>query len=186
MKPVKRFAPGFFRGDLEVYRVERLTFEDRNCSIARSLDVLGDWWNVLIVLECMWGSSKFDEFQRNQGISKGILSKRLKLLQEHGILSKRVVGGGTEYKLTEKGLSLHVIVVAILQWGDRWNPLPEGAPVVAVNRSSGAPVAPLQLFDIEGRPVGIRDLGVLPGPGANANTRRRLEELAQRQLARAS
>ena len=58
--------------------------------------------------------------------------------------------------------------------------------MVAVNRSSGAPVAPLQLFDIEGRPVGIRDLGLLPGPGANANTRRRLEELAQRQLARAS
>lgn len=184
MKPVKRFCAGFLAFDLEVYRVERLTFEDRNCSIARSLDVLGDWWNVLIVLECMWGSTKFDEFQRNQGISKGILSKRLKLLQEHDILSKRAVQGGTEYKLTEKGLALHVIVVAILQWGDRWNPLPGGAPVVPVNRSSGVPVAPVELLDAQGEPVGIRTLGLLPGPGANANTRRRLEELAQLQQAK--
>lgn len=159
--------------------MERLTFEDRNCSIARSLDVLGDWWNVLIVLECMWGSSKFDEFQRNQGISKGILSKRLKLLQEHDILSKRVVQGGTEYKLTEKGRSLHLVVVAILQWGDRWYPLPEGAPVVLVNRNSGAAVAPLGLFDSEGQAVDVHSLGLTPGPGANANTRRRLEALAQ-------
>ncbi|MBB1520052.1 helix-turn-helix transcriptional regulator [Pseudomonas sp. SR9] len=163
--------------------MERLTFEDRNCSVARSLDVLGDWWNVLIVLECLWGSSKFDEFQRNLGVSKGILSKRLKLLQDHDILIKRMVDGGTEYQLTEKGLSLHVIVVAILQWGDRWNPLPGGAPVIPVNRNSGAPVKPVQLFDTQGEAVDIRNLGLRAGPGANAITSRRLEELVQRRKA---
>lgn len=160
--------------------MERLTFEDRNCSIARSLDVLGDWWNLLIVRECMWGSSKFDEFQRNLGISKGILSKRLKLLQDHDILSKRAVQGGTEYKLTEKGLSLHAIMLAIMQWGDQWNPLPAGAPVVAVDRQTGEPIGPLRLVDADGRPVDLRNLSLRPGPGANATTKARLQELADR------
>ena len=72
--------------------MERVCFEDRNCSIARALDVLGDWWNVLIIREALWGTCKFDEFQRHLGMSKSILSKRLKLLLEHEILLKTANG----------------------------------------------------------------------------------------------
>lgn len=160
--------------------MERVTFEDRNCSVARSVDVLGDWWNLLIIRELLWGATKFDEFQRNLEISKGILSKRLKLLQEHDIIVKSPAGAGTEYALTEKGRALHVIIIAMLQWGDKWNPLPEGAPLVPVNRETGTPLAPVQLTDINGEPVGLASLSLRPGPGADDSTRERLDR--QRKL----
>lgn len=159
--------------------MERVTFEDRNCSIARSVDVLGDWWNLMIVRELFWGTNKFDEFQRNLEISKGILSKRLKSLQEYGIIAKHAVGTGTEYVLTDKGRALHVIIIAMLQWGDEWNPLPEGSPVLLVNRRTGASLAPVQLRDVDDQPVALNDLGLLPGPGADAMTCARLSQLRQ-------
>jgi len=159
--------------------VERVTFEDRNCSVARSVDVLGDWWNLLIVRELLWGTTKFDEFQRNLEISKSILSKRLKLLQDCGIVVKNVVGGGTEYTLTEKGRALHVIIIAMLQWGDRWNPLAQGAPLLPINRKTGATLAPVQLSDINGNLIALEDLGLLPGPGADESTYERLDRLRQ-------
>ena len=160
--------------------MERVTFEERNCSVARSLDILGDWWNVLIVLESMWGTSRFDDYQKHLKISKGILSKRLKLLQEHEVLHKVSINGGSEYRLTEKGLDLYVVVQAILQWGDKWNPPAEGCPVVPFNRDNDAELAPLELRDIQGLPVTLKNLGLRPGPGANANTRLRLESLSFR------
>ena len=159
--------------------MERVSFEDRNCSIARALDVLGDWWNLMIVRELFWGTNKFDEFQRNLEISKGILSKRLKLLQDYGIVVKHTVGSGTEYALTEKGRALHVIIIAMLQWGDTWNPLAEGAPLIPVNRKTGAPLAPIQLTDINGEPLALKDLGLVVGPGADETTRERMARLRQ-------
>lgn len=159
--------------------MERVTFEDRNCSVARSVDVLGDWWNLLIIRELLWGTMKFDEFQRNLEISKGILSKRLKLLQEYDVVVKTPVGSGTDYALTEKGKALHVIIIAMMQWGDRWNPLPEGAPLIPVNRRTGTPLAPVQLTDIDGQPLTLRDMGLRPGPGADKLT---LERLARQRM----
>jgi DNA-binding HxlR family transcriptional regulator len=159
--------------------VERVTFEDRNCSVARSVDVLGDWWNLLIIRELLLGTSKFDEFQRNLEISKGILSKRLKLLQDYGIVVKNAVGSGTEYALTEKGRALHVIIIAMMQWGDKWNPLAEGAPLLPVNRKTKAPLAPIQLTDINGTSLALEDLGLFAGPGADEVTRERLGRLRQ-------
>lgn len=159
--------------------MERVTFEDRNCSVARSVDVLGDWWNLLLVRELLWGTTKFDDFQRNLAISKSILSKRLKLLQDCGIVVKNAVGRGTDYTLTEKGRDLHVIIIAMLQWGDRWNPLVEGAPLLPINRKTGATLAPVQLTDINGSPIALEDLGLLPGPGADESTYERLGRVRQ-------
>ncbi|MFI8479165.1 winged helix-turn-helix transcriptional regulator [Pseudomonas sp. NPDC078700] len=150
---------------------------DRNCNIARSADVLGDWWNLLIVRELLWGTTKFDEFQRNLEISKGILSKRLKMLQDHEILVKTSVGTGTEYSLTKKGRALHVIIIAMMQWGDKWNPLPNGPPVELINAQSGAAIAPVNLTDINGEPVSLRDLRLRPGPGSDTEIRDRLDRL---------
>jgi len=157
--------------------VERVTFEDRNCSVARSVDVLGDWWNLLIIRELLWGATKFDEFQRNLEISKGILSKRLKLLQEYEIVAKHSVGAGTEYALTEKGRALHVIIIAMMQWGDKWNPLPDGAPLIPLNRKTGATLAPVQLMDVNGEPLALENLSLRPGPGADDSTLERLARL---------
>lgn len=157
--------------------MERVKFEDRNCSIARSTDVLGDWWNLLIIRELLWGTTKFDEFQRNLEISKGILSKRLKLLQEHEIIVKTSVGAGTEYALTEKGRALHVIIIAIMQWGDKWNPLPEGPPLILTSRKTKAEIAPIRLADSTGEPVDLEYMSLRPGPGADDTTLERLGRL---------
>ncbi|UUY08396.1 helix-turn-helix transcriptional regulator [Pseudomonas sp. J452] len=166
--------------------MERLSFMDRNCSIARSADVLGDWWNILIVRESLWGTTKFDEYQRNLDISKGILSKRLKLLQDHEILVKTSIGTSTEYSLTEKGRALQVIIVAMLQWGDKWNPLPTGAPVIPIDRRTGAPIPPVSLIDINGEKLEENHLGLLPGPGADDATRNKLETASKRRKDRAT
>lgn len=157
--------------------MERVSFEDRNCSIARALDVLGDWWNVLIIREALWGTRKFDDFQRNLGMSKSILSKRLKLLLEHGILDKRTRGGSVDYLLTTKGREVQAVIVSLLQWGDRWYPQAEGPPVVLVNRHSRVPLAPLRFQDEQGNPLELADIGLSAGPGANEETRERIRQI---------
>lgn len=160
--------------------MERVSFEDRNCSIARALDVLGDWWNVLIIREALWGTRKFDDFQRHLGMSKSILSKRLKLLMEHDILEKRSQGSSVDYQLTTKGREVQAIIVSLLQWGDRWYPQAEGPPVVLVNRHTRAPLAPLRFQDEQGNPLELADIGLSAGPGANEETRERIRQIQRR------
>ncbi|UTW05899.1 winged helix-turn-helix transcriptional regulator [Pseudomonas benzenivorans] len=154
--------------------MERVSFEARNCSLARSLDVLGDWWNVLIVREALWGATKFDDFQRNLGMSKSILSKRLKLLLEHEVLQKQNRGGSVDYYLTAKGQEINTIIMGMLQWGDRWYPHTEGPPVVLINKKTGSPLAHVKFCDQDGQEVSLEDIGVCAGPGANAETRERI------------
>jgi DNA-binding HxlR family transcriptional regulator len=160
--------------------MERVSFEGRNCSLARSLDVLGDWWNVLIVREALWGTSKFDDFQRNLGMSKSILSKRLKLLLEHEILCKHNRGGSIDYSLTEKGREINAIIVSMLQWGDRWYPHAEGPPVVLVNKKTRSPLSPVKFYDQDGEEVGVSDIGICAGPGADAETQERVRQIHQK------
>lgn len=157
--------------------MERVSFEDRNCSIARALDVLGDWWNVLIIREALWGTRKFDDFQRHLGMSKSILSKRLKLLMEHDILEKRSQGSSVDYQLTAKGREVQAIIVTLLQWGDRWYPQEDGPPVVLVNRHTRTPLAQLSFQDQQGNPLELTDIGLSAGPGANEETRERIRQI---------
>ncbi|WP_369958426.1 winged helix-turn-helix transcriptional regulator [Pseudomonas benzenivorans] len=160
--------------------MERVSFEGRNCSLARSLDILGDWWNVLIVREALWGTTKFDEFQRNLGMSKSILSKRLKLLLEHEVLRKQNQGGSVDYYLTEKGQEVNTIIMSMLQWGDRWYPHEEGPPVLLVNKKTGLPLTRARFYDQEGNEVSPNDVGICDGPGANAQTRERIRQIHQK------
>lgn len=157
-----------------------MTFEDRNCSIARALDVLGDWWNVLIIREALWGTHKFDDFQRNLGMSKSVLSKRLKLLLDHDILEKRSHGSSVDYHLTVKGREVQAIIITLLQWGDRWYAQREGPPVVLVNRHTRTPLAPLSFQDEQGNLLELADIGLNAGPGANNETRERIRQIQSR------
>jgi DNA-binding HxlR family transcriptional regulator len=101
----------------------RKTFDGMNCSIARALDEVGEWWSLLIVRECTLGTTRFDEFQRRLGIARNVLTARLNKLVEHGVLDKVPAQGEehrNEYRLTAKGEDLYPVLVALLQWGDRW------------------------------------------------------------------
>jgi len=90
--------------------MHRKTFDGMNCSIARALDEVGEWWSLLVVRECTLGTTRFDDFQRRLGIARNVLTARLNRLVEHGVLVKVLAEGSerrSEYRLTEKGEALY-------------------------------------------------------------------------------
>ena len=99
------------------------TYDKQMCSIARSLEVVGERWTLLIVRDAFLGLRRFDEFQRSLGIATNVLTARLDLLTETGIFARRRYQERPErfeYVLTEKGRDLYPVLVALLQWGDRY------------------------------------------------------------------
>lgn len=142
-----------------------------NCSIARSLGVLGAKWTFLIIRESFYGSTKFDEFSGALGCPANLLSERLKLLVEEGVLVRseyREPGSRTrsEYLLTEKGRRLAPILLALREWGDTYEADPPGPPVLTRHRRCGAKVR-LELVCGAGHYVAdVEDLELVDGPGA--------------------
>src|SRR5882757_8003489 len=100
--------------------VKRTSLEKAECPIARSLDVIGDWWSLLIIRDALNGLRRFSEFERSLGLAKNILTLRLKTLVAQGIMTVAPASDGSayrEYVLTEKGRALQTILVALAQWG---------------------------------------------------------------------
>jgi DNA-binding HxlR family transcriptional regulator len=143
--------------------MRRTSFSDMSCSIARCLEQVGDWWTLLIVREAFFGTRRFGEFQSHLGIAPNVLSARLHGLVQHGILqavAQSENGRVLDYRLTDKGRDLFPIVIALLQWGDRHAPAPEGPPVQIVDRENGRPIAALQVRSDDGRVLQARDVRV--------------------------
>jgi DNA-binding HxlR family transcriptional regulator len=102
--------------------VKRISLSNAECPVARSLDIIGDWWSLLIVRDALDGTRRFSEFQRGLGVSKGILAARLRALVALGIFAMRPATDGSayeDYELTAKGSDLLPVVVALRQWGER-------------------------------------------------------------------
>jgi DNA-binding HxlR family transcriptional regulator len=131
------------------------------CPIARALDVIGDWWSLLILRDAFLGKRRFSEFHKSLGLAKNILCVRLQKLLSHGILTTGPASDGSayqEYRLTEKGHSLHTVLVALRQWGEN-NLFEKGElDLLLVDRESGQPVKPLELRAQDGRLLGPGDL----------------------------
>lgn len=105
--------------------MRRTSFADKHCPIARSLEVVGDWWTLLIVREALFsGTSSFEDFRRRLGIASNILTTRLEHLTSHEILERQVSAEGPpgrgSYRLTEKGRELWPVLASLLHWGNRW------------------------------------------------------------------
>jgi DNA-binding HxlR family transcriptional regulator len=101
--------------------VKRTSLSEADCPVARSLDIIGDWWSLLIVRDAVDGVRRFSEFQKGLGVSKGILAARLRDLVAHGILEMAPASDGSAYEdyvLTDKGRDLFPVVVALRQWGE--------------------------------------------------------------------
>ncbi|TDC74846.1 winged helix-turn-helix transcriptional regulator [Streptomyces hainanensis] len=94
---------------------------DSDCPVARTLDLVGDRWSLLVVRDAMDGARSFTEFQRRTGIARNILSDRLRKLTAHGLLAQRTAPSGRrrEYVLTDAGRDLFPVVVTLRQWGER-------------------------------------------------------------------
>jgi DNA-binding HxlR family transcriptional regulator len=120
--------------------MQRTRFGDMACSIARTLDIAGEPWSPLIIRDVWVGTNRFDDIQRGLGISRKVLAERLAWLQAQGVLERRPYSERPprdEYVLTEKGLELCEVLMAITAWGDRWTAGEAGPPVLLRHRTCG-------------------------------------------------
>lgn len=115
-------------------------FGDLNCSVARTLEVVGERWSLLILRDALYGVRRFDDFQQGLGIARNILTDRLSKLVGHGVLEKRQYEEKPpryEYRLTDKGRELVPVLLAMMRWGDKWEAGPDGPPVTIVHKDCG-------------------------------------------------
>lgn len=139
---------------------KRTDLGQANCGIARALEIIGDWWSLLIVREAFKGSQRFGEFQRSLGLAKNILSSRLKKLVDDGIFVIHPdVDSPTShrYVLTPKGEKLHVILIALWQWGEEFCFEPGELEIEMVDKLQRQPIAKLKPLSQEGSDIGPRD-----------------------------
>jgi DNA-binding HxlR family transcriptional regulator len=147
--------------------MERKSFEGMSCSVAQCLEVIGEWWTMLIVRDAFLGVRRFDDFQSRLGISRNVLAQRLDKLVSAGVLERRLYQERPprhEYVLTAKGHDLWPVLNALRQWGDR-HAAPSGPPVVLVHRACGHKAELVLSCAHCGQRVTHRDVRVRPGRG---------------------
>ncbi len=128
----------------------------RNCSVGRTLEVLGDKWIFLILREAFFGVCYFAGFKANLGIATNVLSDRLAHLVEHKVLEKaqdKSDARRVKYRLTGKGLELYTVTLALMQWGDRWLSGAKGPPLVLTHKTCGHSLDPVMCCGHCGKPV---------------------------------
>ena len=154
--------------------VKRTSLEGDACPIARALDVIGDWWSLLIIRDAFVGRRRFGEFQKNLGLAKNILSTRLRALVDRGILATAPASDGSayhEYVLTPKGRGLFNVLVALRQWSEQFDERPEEIATLLVDRKNGKPVRTLTLYSQDGRALGAEDTTLKARPSARGGRR---------------
>jgi DNA-binding HxlR family transcriptional regulator len=154
---------------LEDARMKRTSLQQAECPVARSLDAIGDWWSLLILRDAFLGIRRFNEFQKNIGLAKNILTVRLRTLVDHGILKTAPASDGSayqEYVLTPKGRGVFPVLVALRQWSEEFSFSPGGCATSLVDRNKGRPVRKLELRAGDGRLLGDDDTEVRPNPSA--------------------
>jgi DNA-binding HxlR family transcriptional regulator len=141
---------------------------DQVCSIARTLEVLGERWTLLVIRDIFDGRRRFDQIQENLGVARNVLSTRLAWLVDEGILEKRAYQERPpryEYFLTEKGLDLWPVMISLLHWGDRYLS-DEGPPMLIRHKRCGGLVDDRGTCTECGQRLGARDAYTEYGPGA--------------------
>jgi DNA-binding HxlR family transcriptional regulator len=148
-----------------------LDYDTSNCNIAAALSIVGEKWTFLVLREAFNGVRRFDDMQRRTGAPRQVLSNRLARLVTEGIVRKvpyQETGQRprSEYRLTEKGIDLFHVIVALLEWGDKYAASPSGPAVELTHRDCGAPVH-LELACSVGHVLdSAREVTPVPGAGA--------------------
>jgi DNA-binding HxlR family transcriptional regulator len=148
--------------------MQRTSFGEMACSIARTLDVIGEPWSPLILRDVWVGMTRFDQLQADLGISRKVLTERLGHLVDQGVLERRPYDKRPryEYRLTAKGAELVDLLMVMVSWGDRWLAGKAGPPVLYRHRACGK-VSRVDLrCSLCGKPMHASDVDLLPGPGA--------------------
>lgn len=151
------------------------TYDDQVCSIARTLEVLGERWTLLIVRDALLGLRRFDDFQQSLGVARNVLTDRLKRLVEAGVLERvpyQQRPPRYEYQLTPTGRELAVPLMGLMHWGDRHLAGPVGPPRLTHHHRCGGKLHTRLVCARCGKPVPTAELEVVPGPGLRASSLR--------------
>lgn len=148
--------------------MQRTDFAEMACSIARTMDVVGEPWSPLIVRDIWVGMHRFDQIQQDLGISRKVLAERLQHLVDQHVLERRPYDARPryEYHLTDRGAELVDVLMVMVRWGDRWLAGEAGPPVLYRHHACDR----ISMVDLRcdycGEPMHSADVDVLPGPGA--------------------
>lgn len=137
--------------------MRRTRFDRAACPVARTTDLLGDWWTPIVLRELLLGTARFNDIRSHTGVSRAVLSQRLKRLESDGVVERHRYEEHpprNEYRLTEKGRALWDVIAAMWQFGDDWMFTERpGAPVELVDRRSGEPVRVRVVAEHTGAPI---------------------------------
>jgi DNA-binding HxlR family transcriptional regulator len=161
--------------------MERKSFADMDCSVAQCLEIVGEWWTMLIVRDCFLGVTRFEDFQQRLGISRNILQQRLTRLVDADVLRRVPYSEHPprdDYRLTAKGRDLWPVLTAMRQWGDAYA-APDGPPLEVVHDGCGHVSNQVLVCDSCGEPVGPRDVHARPGAGRSPGLIRRSRQTAE-------
>ena len=143
--------------------------EEEPCSLARTISVVGDRWTLLILRECFLRTRRFEQFQAALGITRHLLAERLKKLVRNGVL-RRIPYQETpkrhEYILTQKGLDLHPVMMALVHWGDTHMVDERGRPLLHQHKTCGKLFDPVMVCSECREPLLAKEVITIPGPGA--------------------
>ena len=146
-------------------------YEGQVCSIARSLELVGERWTLLVVREIFHGRRKFSEMQRSLGVARNVLADRLQGMVDEGILERRPYSERPEryeYFLTEKGLDLWPVMISLMHWGDKYEQQPTGRPSIVVHKECGGEIDDRRICTKCGKKLDVREARAIEGPGAAA------------------
>lgn len=153
--------------------MQRTSFAKMHCSLARGLELMGDWWTPLIVRDLFLNVSRFDELVEDLGISRNLLTRRLKALIANGIVEKRAYRRRPvryEYFLSAAGLDLVPVILALTAWGDRWAQPKEGSPILFIHRDCGHQFEPKVMCSECGEAIVADAVAARAGPGGAPKT----------------
>lgn len=167
--------------------MRRASLEDLNCSVAQSLEIIGEWWTVMILRDAFLGVTRFEQFQGRLGIARNVLSARLDGLVDHGVMERRVYDEArnrSDYVLTPKGQALWPVLVTLRQWGDEWVVGAGNESITLLHASCGQPTKGVLACEQCGEPLTLDQLDAVAGPGITdpdllAHTKRAKAGLAE-------
>jgi DNA-binding HxlR family transcriptional regulator len=144
-------------------------YPNQVCSIARSLEIVGERWTLLILRDAVLGVERFEDFQEKLGIASNVLTNRLKLLCDEGVLERlpdEQRPGRPKYALTDKGRELAPALILLMKWGDRHYSPPGGPPRLTLHAGCGGNIGSDFRCDRCGKRAGTGEIELPPGPGA--------------------